>query len=288
MLRASRSIIKSAGIKSAGDLALCEEWLHLSPPQDLLNAHNNCYSYAAGSLESILDLKARSHAEAAPQPGDGSGIPKNILLLLQYRSLPFWIRMAERDGLRRISVRASDPLPVLSPYERLVVLTYNASSKDFHWLRREQNDLWTHKPGSRKPPTWYDEQRQLIADPRTADLWGYNTVCVFFAVPIHGVDVRMKKDWLRFFNSLDGLVTGQLDDFRRKLITLGELVQKPFNVFSDYLIEMANNGSDQEVKRFLNHLRDGTRLPEADGLLPFDPRYPHVPLNFAWSVSSKG
>ncbi len=282
MVRPQRPVIRSTG-----DLALCEEWLHLAPPQDLLNNHNNCYSYAAGNLQSILDIKTRSHAEAAPQPGDGSGIPKNILLLLQYRSLAFWIRMAERDGLRRVPVRSSEPLPILSPYERLVALTYNAEKKDFHWLRREQNDLWTHKPGSRKPPTWYDEQRQLITDPRTAELWEYNTVCVFFAVPINGVEVRMKKDWLRFFNSLDGLVSGHIEEFRSRLVQLSGLVRKPFGVFAEYLIDLSRNGSDHEVKKFWRYLHEGARLPEADGLQPFDPRFPQVPLNLAWSVRAK-
>ena len=97
----------------------------------------------------------------------------------------------------------------------------------------------------------------------------------------------MKKDWLRFFNSLDGLVSGHIEEFRSRLVQLSGLVRKPFGVFAEYLIDLSKNGSDHEVKKFWRYLHEGARLPEADGLQPFDPRFPQVPLNLAWSVRAK-
>jgi hypothetical protein len=274
-------------IKSAGDMALCEEWLHMATPPQALNRANNCYSYAVGNLDSILDVQSRGHAEATPQPGDSSGTPKSILLLLKHRTLPFWINMAERDGLRRLDLRGDEPLPRLPPQRRLVVLTYSTRARDYHWLRREQNGLWTYKPDSIRPPTWYDEQRQLISDPRHAALWDYNTAFVFFTIPVGGIEVRMRKDWRLFFNSLDDAAFGNLEALRLRLGDLAQMVKDEFAVFADYLVEMARNGADSDLRTFWKHLREGTRLPNADGLLNFSPDYAHVPLNFAWSVSTK-
>lgn len=268
------------------DQVLCEVWQTLSTT-DELNRANNCYSYAVGSLPSILDSRARSLLGVAPQPGDRSGIPKAVLLLLHYRSLPFWIKLAERDGLTRLDVRPTDPLPELRPSERLTVLMYNMKLKDYHWLRREQNGLWTHKPDSARPPTWYDAQLQLIHDPRHAALWDYNSACVFFKAPLEGVDVRMPKGWLKFFGSLEGAALGNVEALRTPLQKLAEMVRPSFDVFSDYIDDLARHGADSELQKFARHLHDGLRLPNADGLLPFSRSYAHVPLGLAWTVAVK-
>jgi hypothetical protein len=264
------------------DQVLCEVWQNLASTEEL-NRANNCYSYAVGSLPAIIDIRTRSHAEATPQPGDRSGIPKNILLLLQYRSLGFWIRMAERDGLKRLTIGPHAPLPEVASTERLVALTYNLKHHDYHWLRREQNGLWTHKPDSGRAPTWYDAELQLISDPRKAALWDYNSACAFFTAPLEGIDVRMTKPWLGFFSSIEDALMGNVEAMRPGLGKLADLVRPSFAVFSDYLADLSHNGAEGELQKFAKHLREGSRLPMADGLLPFNPsQFGHVPLNLAW------
>lgn len=274
-------------LKSSGDSALCEMWPNLGPSVAALNRANNCYAYAVGTLEAILDVRSRGHAEATPQPGDASGIPKSILLLLYNRSLAFWMRLAERDGLRRLDIGPDEPLPKLPPQRRLVALTYSLKAQDYHWLRRESNDLWTCKTDSLRPPTWFDEQRQLISDPRHAALWDYNTGFVFFSLPARGIEVRMRKDWLRFFHALDDAVHGNQTALRVRLRDLANLVRADFAVFADYLEDLAEHGAGPELKAFWKALRHGTRLPNADGLVPFDPAYAHVPPSLFWAVRMK-
>jgi hypothetical protein len=266
-------------LTSASDFVLCDHWNRLAEP-DQLNLANNCYSYAVADIDSILDFSWRPHAEATPQPGDHSGIPKNILLLLHYRSLPFWIKLAQRDGLRRLEVNANDDLPELGKDERLVVLTYDLQYKDYHWLRREKNGLWTHKADSKRPPTWFDSNRQLMTDPRRADLKYNFQGFVFFAAPLHGIDVRMQKPWLKFFNSLDDATAGNYSVLRHRLKDLSALVREDYTVMSDYLLDLTAHGDDAELRKFWQHLRKGERLPNADGLLPL--HQAHAPLGIAW------
>lgn len=280
----TKYVMRAKDIEAASLLPLADIWKDLAPPE-LLNRANNCFSYACANLESILDMKWRAHAEATPQPGDRSGIPKNILLLLHYRHLPFWVNLAERDGLRRINVGKNDPLPELPDHERLVTITYVDKTNDYHWLRRESNGLWTHKPGNSKPPTWFDTQRQLISDPRRAELYGVDPVYVFFAAPKLGLDVRMKKEWLKFFNSLDDATYGNYKILRRRLLALAPLVEKEFPVMSDYLLDLSAHGTEGELSRFWKHLRTSTRLPNADGLLPLSQA--HAPLDIAWNAIAK-
>ncbi len=264
---------------SASQYALCDIWNDIAQPE-VLNLTNNCYSYAVSSLDAIVDGKSRAHAQATPQPGDASGIPKNILLLLNYRSFPFWLNLAKRDGLRMLDVKPGEPLPDLPAGERMVALGYDLKYNDYHCLRREKNGLWTHKPDSGRPPSWYDSQRQLITDPRTADFYYTYSGFVFFAAPEKGIEVRMKKEWLKFFHSLDVATYGNYDILRSRLVNLSGLVQDEFVVMGDYLKDLAKNGDEQELKLFWQHLRTGKRLPNADGLLPLE--FAHAPLGIAW------
>lgn len=263
---------------------LCDMWGSLGKP-DVLNTANNCYSYAVASVDAITDIRHRAHAEATPQPGDASGTPKNILLLMHYRSLAFWLKLTERDGLKYLPTGKGDPLPDLPEGQRLVALCYVPKTGDYHWMRREQDGNWSQKPDSRRPPTRYDSQRQLITDPRTAHLTFAHSDFVFMAAPTAGIDVRMKKNWLKFFNSLDDATYGNYSVLRHRLIDLAALVQKDFVVLGDYLKDLSANGDDTELKKFWQHLRTGKRLPNADGLLPL--AQAHAPLGLAWQAVTR-
>lgn len=269
---------------SASAAELLSIWDDIGPKAQL-NLTNNCYSYACASLEAIADMEWRAHAEATPQPGDCSGIPKNILLLLYNRSLPFWMRLSQRDGLRLLQVGKDDMLPDLPGGERLVALTYNPKYSDYHWLRRERDGLWTHKPDSGRPPTRYDMQRQLISDPRHADLYYEYPAFAFFAVPEEGIDVRMPKEWLKFFNSLDDATYGNYEALRGRLRDLAHLIRAQLPVMADYLEDKAAQGTETELKLFWQHLRTGKRLPYADGLLPLDEL--HAPIGIAWQAATR-
>lgn len=263
-----------------GGEAPCDFWKELGTPA-ILNRANNCYSYSVASLEALADVDSRAHAEATPQPGDASGIPKHILLLLYYRSFDFWIRLAERDGLTRLKIGPKDPLPELPAGQRLVAITWNPKYADYHWLRQERDGHWSHKPDSGRPPLRYDSQRQIITDPRKADLYYDFPEFVFMSLPERGIDVRMSKPWLKFFNSLDVATLGNYKALRKRLHTLALLVDPAYPVMADYVRDMAQHGDEQELADFWQHLQKGKRLPQADGLLPV--KQAHAPLALAWA-----
>ena len=47
---------------------------------------------------------------------------------------------------------------------------------DYQWLRRDDDDNWSYKIGSRNAPTNLDNNGAVITDPRTADLAPYKAV----------------------------------------------------------------------------------------------------------------
>lgn len=56
-----------------------------------------------------------------------------------------------------------------------------ASQMDYHWYRRDANNMWTHKPGG-TPATLLDNSGYLIRDPEKADRGRYDEFCGYFAI----------------------------------------------------------------------------------------------------------
>jgi len=262
MFGTSRSTIRALGQGNS----FCAAWNAIEGKgREALDLANNCYSYAVGNLPAIVDTDKRTSEISAPQPGDASGLPKHILVLLQHKSLSFWIKLAERDGLKRLDVPKDALLPELGPGHRLVALVYSMRRHDYHWLRQEGDGLWSHKRG-RHAPISHDFSRQLIVDPRRADLGDYDAPPVFFAVPKMGIEVRMKPDWLAVFHQFEDYLTGNIPELRRHSWIIANLVKRDLPRLSDYVADLAGHGPDDQVYAFWRHLADGDRLPNADAL----------------------
>jgi hypothetical protein len=224
--------------------------------RERLDLANNCYSYAVGSLPAIIDTNNRSSEISAPQPGDASGTPKHVLGLVQHKSLPFWIRLAERDGLKRINVLGEALLPTLPRGYRLAAMVYSPKRHDYHWLRQEPDGLWSHKRG-RHDPIAHDFSRQLIADPRRADLGDYDAPPLFFVVPQHGIEVRMKREWLTVFHQFDDYLKGDMNPLRDQSWNLANLIRDEIPQLSNHINELAANGSDADILQLWRCLADG-------------------------------
>jgi len=95
-------------------------------------------------------------------------------------------KCAELDGLIEIADSSQIILASLQPPQghSLVALAFwfDPDGPDHHWYRLDTTGCWSHKPGQTQVRN-VDSSRQLIYDPRTADLKPY-TFCCFYYVPV--------------------------------------------------------------------------------------------------------
>jgi hypothetical protein len=140
---------------------------------------NNCYSYA------VNDLHGQDHyAGGLPFPGentiyDGLDIPRIAPLSLQYNV----IEGATADGLSP----AGKTLPIIQDGHYRVALMID-DDEDFHWVREDENGLWSGKWGHQDVHTT-DYNDNPITNPDTADFGPYEVVQYFY-VPEGGINLQ--------------------------------------------------------------------------------------------------
>ena len=138
--------------------------------------YNNCYSYAFRNL----DLNAMTK----PQPGERSG----IAMPTEYTCENIFQRVqADNPGVLRWT---SNEVPCpCKHYKAFLAIDNIPPNTDYHFLRQDQDGMWSHKPGS-LPVTRLDASGNLISDPMKANLnfdhFQYNVKCGFLCVPYAG------------------------------------------------------------------------------------------------------
>lgn len=122
--------------------------------------NNNCYNYGNDTITNTFAQPGRGTGQSGPNPPACAGTSAAAI----------------RDGLKSI------PNPDISPVEghicALVVSTTPAFF-DYHWYRRDNNGMWSHKPGQTAARNT-DNAGKLISDPRNCDRGPYNNFCGFF------------------------------------------------------------------------------------------------------------
>jgi hypothetical protein len=147
-------------------------WL-LEPPYDpgkwnndsTIREDNNCYNYANDKITNSFAQPGRGSGTVGPSPPDclGTGAA------------------SERDGLIRISNPSSTPSE--GQYVALVIAPF-PSQPDFHWYRRDDNGMWSHKRGT-SPVQNTDFQGELISSPEGCDRGPYTIFCGYYhAIPV--------------------------------------------------------------------------------------------------------
>jgi hypothetical protein len=93
---------------------------------------------------------------------------------------------ASLDGLIELNVSPQTTLASLPSRQGcyLVALAFwfDPDGPDHHWYRLDNNSCWSHKPGQTQVRN-VDSSKQLIRDPRTANL-GHYAFCCFYYVPV--------------------------------------------------------------------------------------------------------
>lgn len=122
--------------------------------------NNNCYNYSTNRVTNSF-----------AQPGEASGEMYSDL------SCEDVLLAAGKDlGLTHVP-----HFKFKDKNDDTLIALVVAPGYDFHWYRRDANNLWSHKPGS-TPATTKDESDQLITDPETADRGYYTDFCGYFKV----------------------------------------------------------------------------------------------------------
>ena len=128
------------------------------------NAHirrsNNCYNYANDKITNSFAQPGRGSGQEGPYPPTCSGTGA----------------AAKRDGQNPI------PNPNITPSEGQIIALVVSTTPgflDYHWYRRDNNNLWSHKPGGTSA-TNRDNSGNLISDPRSCNRGPYNIFCGFY------------------------------------------------------------------------------------------------------------
>jgi len=170
----------------------------------LIETSTNCYAYAC-------DDPFGHRAGDKPQPGEGAGYLGWIRPDPADPNLPKFegsdVRHAVMmDDLARHKRRLArlvplirlrdDPVPDLVVNVRshyLIALVTDRYGHDYHWLRQDDDGMWSHKRGS-TPVTRLDASGAEISDPRTCDMtypvdrgWLAYQFTTFYYVPKGGV-----------------------------------------------------------------------------------------------------
>lgn len=148
-----------------------ESWsaeLQVAPPYDpgkwnnnpTILRQNNCYNYANDKITNTFAQPGRGSGAVGPYPPACSGTGA----------------AAQRDG--QISI----PNPNLTPAEGHVVALVVSTTPgflDYHWYRRDNNAMWSHKPGG-TPAKNTDNSGRPISDPQSCDRGPYNLFCGWY------------------------------------------------------------------------------------------------------------
>jgi major membrane immunogen (membrane-anchored lipoprotein) len=133
---------------------------------------NNCYNYALG----IQNDKFQ-------QPGMASGNFYQTYSCDDENGKRGMVQAAISDGLKFV-----DAAEDCKDGERVIALVV-AKGMTYHWFRREENGIWTHKSPS-KSPTNLDFSGNIITDILTANRGAFDEFCGFFCVDYQTLKVK--------------------------------------------------------------------------------------------------
>eukprot|EP01029_Cantina_marsupialis_P027869 TRINITY_DN774107_c0_g1_i1.p1 TRINITY_DN774107_c0_g1~~TRINITY_DN774107_c0_g1_i1.p1 ORF type:complete len:312 (-),score=66.21 TRINITY_DN774107_c0_g1_i1:250-1185(-) len=122
--------------------------------------YNNCYAYGSDIV-----------TDTFPKPGRGTGQKFSVNTCKDVKDA------AVRDGLTWIGQKLPSSQPKVGHWIALLIWP----NENFHWARKDTNELWSHKPG-RTPIRTTDNSGRVIKDPSTADFRPWSEFCGYMHV----------------------------------------------------------------------------------------------------------
>jgi hypothetical protein len=128
---------------------------------------NNCYNYSTNY-----------RTDTFAQPGLAAGAEYTAFTCASMRPAAVADDLIAKPGAKN-----------RCPEDGHLVALVIAPGFDFHWYRKGEDGMWTHKPGD-TPATNVDNSGHLIPDPRTADRGPYTNFCTFMIVKHGHIKIR--------------------------------------------------------------------------------------------------
>jgi hypothetical protein len=128
---------------------------------------NNCYNYSTNY-----------RTDTFAQPGLAAGAMYTALTCASVRPAAIADDLIAKAGAKN-----------RCPEDGHLVALVIAPGWDFHWYRKGEDGMWTHKPGG-TPATNIDNSGHLIPDPRSADRGPYTSFCTFMVVKHGHIKIR--------------------------------------------------------------------------------------------------
>ena len=146
---------------------------------------NNCYSYALNEPDSTLKDKR--------DPGISSNIKKNNNIY----TCGYYEKLLKHDYPDMVKTNNYKFCPCNKDYRMISMVIADGNSPfvgddndDFHFYRLDNNNKWSHKPGSRVV-SYTDADNKLIYDPKDANHYykqnnkgskDYNNFCGYYCI----------------------------------------------------------------------------------------------------------
>lgn len=184
---------------------------------------NNCYNYAT-------NRKTNTFA----QPGEASG---NIWKFLQCKDV---YKAASSD----LGLTPTEYFPYNGKQDYTLVALVVAPNYDFHWYRRGDDNMWTHKIGM-SPAEAKDNRGNKISDIETADRGRYTDFCGYFRV----------KNFVYETNEQNG---GQ--------VRIGNMIDLPPEPEQSEIIVMKYSGRPNPTMPLRNYLQNNTLVKQLTSL----------------------
>ncbi len=128
---------------------------------DYLHVHrNNCYNYATNRI-----------TDSFAQPGEASGMS-----LWDLHCAPVTKAASADLGLTETGF-----FPFTQKNDESLIAVVVWPNQDYHWYRRGDDGMWSHKMGS-SPATTLDDLDKVISSPETAERGPYTEFCGYFKI----------------------------------------------------------------------------------------------------------
>jgi hypothetical protein len=125
-----------------------------------IKGNNNCYNYSTNRITNDF-----------AQPGDASN---NIYTELTCDDV-------QKSAASDLGLEPTSFFEYTTANDFTLIALVIEPGEDFHWYRRDNNNMWSHKPGTTAATT-LDNKRQPIKSPETADRGPYKDFCGYFKI----------------------------------------------------------------------------------------------------------
>jgi hypothetical protein len=154
------SIFTNFSLAAVPELKVPKENTNFWNSKPSLKSNNNCYNYSTNRITNDF-----------AQPGDASN---NIYT-------EFTCDDIQKSAASDLGLEPTSFFEYTTANDFTLIALVVQKGEDFHWYRRDSNNMWSHKPGT-TAATNLDNKDKPIKSPETADRGPYKEFCGYFKI----------------------------------------------------------------------------------------------------------